>query len=572
MPRRLRERVKSELFIEPVRIVGEQVPSTQILKRRMLADGAHQQLGNAAAAMRRQHEDIAEVGEYGEVGDDTSEADLLVAFVRAETERVFDGPLDDSPRNVPGPIRVLAQEAMDHVDVEPRLLRADCVHDASMQDFVDEPVLRRAHDRAVEFLRQLPQRHVGARATRQELLDALRVPLRDDGENAADVIDALVRGAERGIVGSAGPRYFGFVIGGSLPVAVAADWMTTAWDQNPGIFATSPAVSVIEEIVREWLLDLFDLPRDASVGFVTGCQMANFTALAAARHEVLRDAGWNVEEEGLIGAPTVNIVLSAEAHITIYSSLRMLGFGRRLQQVPTDGQGRMRADELRRILAAVSGPTIVCAQAGNVNTGAFDPLREIAAATRERGAWLHVDGAFGLWAAASRRKRALIDGVELADSWATDAHKWLNVPYDCGIAIVRDSAAHRASMTVTAEYLEQTAGVERDAIDWVPEFSRRGRVIPTYAAIRQLGRRGVESLVDRLCARAEQMARILARDRRVKVLNDVVLNQVLVRFGDDQRTREVITRVPAGRHVLAGRHDVARDGRDAHLRVELGDQ
>ena len=206
-------------------------------------------------------------------------------------------------------------------------------------------------------------------------------------------------------------------------------------------------------------------------------------------------------------------------------------------------QGRMRADELRGILGGVSGPTIVCAQAGNVNTGAVDPLRDIAAAAHERGAWLHVDGAFGLWGRASRRKRALLDGVELADSWATDAHKWLNVPYDSGIVIVRHSAPHRASMTVTAEYLEQTAGVERDAIDWVPEFSRRGRAIPTYAAIRHLGRRGVESLVDRLCDRAEQMAQILARDRRSKILNDVVLNQVLVRFGDsDEMTRATVSR------------------------------
>jgi glutamate/tyrosine decarboxylase-like PLP-dependent enzyme len=412
-----------------------------------------------------------------------------------------------------------------------------------MPQFVDEPLLRRAHDRAVEFLRNLPQRPVGGRATRRELLDALKVPLSDDGESAAAVFEDLVRGADRGIVGSAGPRYFGFVIGGSLPVAVAADWMTTAWDQNCGIFVTSPAVSVIEEITCEWLLELFDLPREASLGFVTGCQMANFTALAAARHEVLRRVGWNVEEAGLIGAPAVNIILSAEAHITIDSSLRMLGFGRRLQQIPTDSQGRMRADELRRVLGAVSEPTIVCAQAGNVNTGSVDPLREIAAAAHERDAWLHIDGAFGLWGRASSRKRPLLDGIELADSWATDAHKWLNVPYDSGVVIVRHSAPHRASMTVTAEYLQQTAGAERDAIDWVPEFSRRGRAVPTYAAIRHLGRRGVESLVDRLCARAEQMAQILARDRRVKILNDVVLNQVLVRFADsDETTRATVSR------------------------------
>jgi glutamate/tyrosine decarboxylase-like PLP-dependent enzyme len=410
-----------------------------------------------------------------------------------------------------------------------------------MRQFVDEPLLRRAHDRAVDFLRNLPQRPVGARASRQDLLAALSVSLSDEGQDAAQVIDALSRGAEGGIMGSAGPRYFGFVIGGSLPVALAADWLTSAWDQNCGIFVTSPAVSVIEEISREWLLDLFDLPRTASVGFVTGGQMANFTALAAARHAVLRRAGWNVEEEGLIGAPPVNVIVSAEAHITIYSSLRMLGFGKRLQQVATDEQGRMRPGELRRVLASLSGPIIVCAQAGNVNTGSVDPLGEIAPIVHERGGWLHVDAAFGLWGRASREKRALLDGAELADSWGTDAHKWLNVPYDSGIVIVRDAAAHRASMTVTAEYLEQSAGKERDPFDWAPEFSRRGRAIPIYAALRHLGRRGVESLVDRLCTRARQMAALLARDKRVRILNDVVLNQVLVRFADsDETTRAVI--------------------------------
>ncbi|HEX7422142.1 MAG TPA: aminotransferase class V-fold PLP-dependent enzyme, partial [Thermoanaerobaculia bacterium] len=236
-------------------------------------------------------------------------------------------------------------------------------------------------------------------------------------------------------------------------------------------------------------------------------------------------------------------VLSSEAHITIYVSLRYLGLGTKAILIPTDEQGRMRADELRKTLSKLSGPTIVCAQAGNINTGSFDPLREIAAATRDHGAWLHVDGAFGMWAAASRRKRPLVDGAELADSWAIDAHKWLNVPYDCGVAIVRDSAAHRASMTSSAAYLEQTSGKERDSLDWVPEFSRRGRGVTVYTALRTLGRLGVEDLVDRLCDRAKQMADLLQRDDRVQILNDVVLNQVLVRFGDDQRTREVITRV-----------------------------
>ena len=380
---------------------------------------------------------------------------------------------------------------------------------------------------------------------RADLIDALRLPLSEKGEDAASVIDALARGAEPGLMGSASPRFFGFVIGGSLPVSVAADWLTTAWDQNAGLYAASPAASVVEDVAREWLLDLFDLPRESSFGIVTGCQMANFTALAAARHGVLRRVGWNVEENGLREAPAVTIVASAEAHITIYSSLRMLGFGTRsVRLVPTDEQGRIRAGELRRVLADISGPAIVSAQAGNVNTGSIDPLREIAGIAHQHNAWLHVDGAFGLWGRASRDRRPLLDGIELADSWATDAHKWLNVPYDNGIVIVRDSAAHRASMTVTAAYLEQTAGVERDEVDWVPEFSRRARGFTVYAALRHLGRVGVESLVDRLCARARQFAAILQRDSRVRLLNDVVLNQVLVRFADsDEVTRETVTRV-----------------------------
>ncbi len=410
---------------------------------------------------------------------------------------------------------------------------------------VDEDLLRRAGGHAIDYLAALPERHVGARATRDELLAALRVPLTDDGEGAGFVIDALARQVPRGTLASAGPRYFGFVIGGSLPVAVATDWMVASWDQNCGIFATSPLASVVEEVAREWLLDILDLPRESSVGFVTGGQMANFTALAAARHGVLRRAGWNVEEGGLAGAPAVNIVAGAEAHVTIHTSLRMLGFGlRSLREVAADEQGRIRPAALSDLLRGSSGPAIVCAQAGNVNTGAVDPLREIAAIAHEHGAWLHVDAAFGLWGRASRDRRPLLDGAELADSWGTDAHKWLNVPFDSGIVIVRDSAAHRAAMTVSAAYLEQTTGAERDAVDWVPDFSRRGRGFPVYAALRTLGRRGVEALVDRCCAHARHFAGILGRDPRVKILNDVVLNQVLVRFGDDDKlTREVIGRV-----------------------------
>ena len=415
----------------------------------------------------------------------------------------------------------------------------------SRNDLVDEALLDRVQRHAADFLRALPDRHVGARATRDELLSALRAPLGDRGDDPGEIIDLLAAQGDRGAVACAGPRYFGFVIGGSYPVALAADWLTSTWDQNPGIYATSPVVSVIEDVAREWLLELFDLPRESGLGFVTGCQMANFTCLAAARHGVLRRLGWDVEADGLAGAPRINLVTSAESHITIDVAMRYLGFGtRHLLRVETDGEGRMRADRLRRLLDNLSGPTILCAQAGNVNTGAFDPLREIGEIAREHGAWLHVDSAFGLWARASRELGHLADGIELADSWATDAHKWLNVPYDNGVAIVRHAEDQRAAMTSTAAYLVQTQGLERDSVDWVPEFSRRGRGITVYATLRALGRSGVETLVDRSCARARQMADVLRRAPGVEILNDVVLNQVLVRFGgDDELTRRVIAGV-----------------------------
>jgi glutamate/tyrosine decarboxylase-like PLP-dependent enzyme len=409
---------------------------------------------------------------------------------------------------------------------------------------LDESVLDRAHEHATRFLRSLPSRPVGAPATRDELLAAIHVPLSEEGEKPSAVLDALAAAVERGLVASAGPRYFGFVIGGSLPVALAADWMTSAWDQNSGLYATSPAASVVEDAVRRWLLELFDLPRTAGVGLVTGGQQANFTALAAARHALLRRAGWNVEEQGLPGSPRVHVVVGAQAHVTILAALRMLGFGTRgVIRVEADEQGRMRPEALERALAPLDGPVLVCAQAGNVNSGAVDPLRAVCDAAHARGGWVHVDGAFGLWGRACRATRALLDGADLADSWACDAHKWLNVPYDSGIVVVRDSAAHRAAMTVTAEYLEQTDGAARDPFDWVPEFSRRARGFPIYAALRHLGRRGVDALVERGCARARQFAALLARDPRVRILNDVVLNQVLVRFGDDDAlTREVVAR------------------------------
>ncbi|HET6546465.1 MAG TPA: aminotransferase class V-fold PLP-dependent enzyme [Rhodanobacteraceae bacterium] len=408
-----------------------------------------------------------------------------------------------------------------------------------------DPILDRARMHAFDYLRHQPDRHVGARASREELLAALRAPLTQHGENGGAVIDLLASQGERGAIASGSPRYFGFVIGGTYPVALAADWLAAAWDQNAGIYATSPLSSVIEELAGEWLLDLFDLPRESEVGFVTGCQMASFTCLAAARHGVLRRVGWDVEEAGLCGAPRINVVASAESHVTIDVALRYLGLGTRaLQRVDTDAQGRMRADRLRELLATLDGPTIICAQSGNVNTGAFDPLREIGQIANESGAWLHVDGAFGLWARASRSRRALADGIELADSWATDAHKWLNVPYDCGAAIVRHAGDHRAAMTSAAAYLIRTQGAERDAVDWVPEFSRRARGVSVYATLRTLGHDGVEGLVDRCCARARQIAQRLGAEPGMQILNDVVLNQVLVRFdNNDETTRAVVTGV-----------------------------
>jgi glutamate/tyrosine decarboxylase-like PLP-dependent enzyme len=302
---------------------------------------------------------------------------------------------------------------------------------------------------------------VGARADLATLREALGGPLPARGAEPVEVLERLAADAEPGLVASAGPRYFGFVIGGSVPAALAADWLVTAWDQDAGLYACGPSAAVAEEVAAGWLLELLGLPAGSSVGFVTGGQMANFTGLAAGRHAVLARAGWEVEEDGLAGAPPVSVVVGEEAHVTIITSLRMLGLGgRRVLRVGADGQGRMRVDELRRALASLGGPIIVCAQAGNVNTGAFDPVGEIADAAHERQAWVHVDGAFGLWAAAVPALRHHVRGVDRADSWATDGHKWLNVPYDSGLAIVRDPVAHQTAMTGRASYLVQSSGAE----------------------------------------------------------------------------------------------------------------
>jgi glutamate/tyrosine decarboxylase-like PLP-dependent enzyme len=344
------------------------------------------------------------------------------------------------------------------------------------------------------------------------------------------VLDSLARLIDEGSVATPGPRYFGFVTGGSYPVAVAADWLVSVWDQNAGLHALSPAMARLEDVTADWLLDLLDLPRHASVGFVTGATMANVTGLAAARHEVLRRAGWDVEADGLQSAPKLTVVAGAGAHASIDTAARLLGFGTsNLVRVAADGQGRMMPEALEAALARTSGPTIVCLQAGHVNTGAFDAFAPLIDAARRRDAWVHVDGAFGLWARTVEGLRHLTDGIERADSWGVDAHKWLNVPYDSGIAIVAHPAAHRASMAQRASYLLRADGERRDGMDWTPEASRRARAVPVYAVLKALGREGVASLVSGNCERARQMAERLRPQAGVTILNDVVLNQVLVR-------------------------------------------
>jgi glutamate/tyrosine decarboxylase-like PLP-dependent enzyme len=411
----------------------------------------------------------------------------------------------------------------------------------------DRELLRRTADLALAFLDGLPERRVGPSAGVEELRAALAVPLSEEGEDPTGVVESLARAAEPGLVASAGPRYFGFVIGGSYPVGVAAEWLTAAWDQNAGLYATSPAAAVAEEVAAGWLLDLFGLPETASAGFTTGAGAANATAVMAARHALLAREGWDVERQGLYGAPEISVLVGDEAHVTIAVALQYAGLGReRVIRVAADEQGRMRPDKLREALQGVRGPALVCAQAGNVNTGAFDPLESIADACGQHGAWLHVDGAFGLWAAASPEFAHLVTGIDRADSWSTDAHKWLNVPYDCGIVFVRDAAAHRAAMTSTASYYVQTTGAERDPFEYVLENSRRARGFAVYAVLRALGRSGVRELVERCCRLARRTAELLAEKPGVAVLNDVVLNQVLVRFGeDDALTREVVARVQA---------------------------
>jgi glutamate/tyrosine decarboxylase-like PLP-dependent enzyme len=383
----------------------------------------------------------------------------------------------------------------------------------------------------------------------EQLHAALGGPLPQGPTDAATVVDDLIRLAEPGVVATGSPRYFGFVIGGALPAALAADWLTSTWDQNAGLVAGGPSAAVVEEVAGRWLGELLGLPASCSFALVTGCQMAHVTALAAARHHVLESHGWDVERDGLCGSPPVRIVAGDQRHTTVDRALRLLGLGTSaIVTVASDPHWRLTADAVAAALADLpSGPTIVCVQVGEVNTGAMDEVAGICDVAHARGAWVHVDGAFGLWAAAAPGRRHLVEGVERADSWATDCHKWLNVPYDCGLAVCAHPESHRAAMGTRAAYLIHD-DVSRDAMDWTPEFSRRARGWAVYAALRSLGRTGVAELVERCCSNAARFADALRDDPRVRIENEVVLDQVLVRFRgsdghDDDLTRSVIAEV-----------------------------
>jgi glutamate/tyrosine decarboxylase-like PLP-dependent enzyme len=418
---------------------------------------------------------------------------------------------------------------------------------------VDPPewkaALGEAFDRALIYLEGLPERPVRSTASLAELRATLGGPLPEESAESREVIAALATAAEPGVLPSSSGRFFGFVVGGATPAAVAADWLTSVWDQNSGLYILGPAASVVEEVAGAWLADLLGLPKQVSVGFVTGAQLANTTALAAARYEMLRRVGWDTERDGLCRAPRLRVIAGQGRHGTIDRALRLLGLGTAsIVEVEMDAQGRMQVAALRQALERDDGPTIVCAQVGNVNTGAVDPVGEICELAHEHGAWEHVDGAFGLWAAASPRLRGLVAGVERADSWATDAHKWLNVPYDSGLVFCAHPDAHRAAMGVRASYLMHSADGQRDALDYNPEHSRRARGFAVYAAIRALGRSGIAQMVERCCAMARRFAEQLAAADGVEVLNEVVLNQVLVRLhapdGDDEgHTDRVLERL-----------------------------
>jgi glutamate/tyrosine decarboxylase-like PLP-dependent enzyme len=380
-------------------------------------------------------------------------------------------------------------------------------------------------------------------ASYDEQVERFALDVDAPGVPGGQAIAELVNLAEPGLHVMTGPRFFGWVIGASNPVGVAADWLTSAWGQNAGNHQATPSAAAAEFQAGRALLDLLDLPREASVGFVTGATMANFTCLAAARGAVLRKAGWDVEADGLFGAPPITVIIGEEAHSTVFAALKYLGLGAsRVVRVAVDDEGAMLPQAFAQAIEKASGPIITIVQAGQINTGAFDPFAEIVKAAKAKGAWVHVDGAFGLWARAIRMPQAA--GLDAADSWAVDGHKWLQTPYDCGYAIVRDREAHERAMQIAASYLPSATATGHNPADYAPELSRRARGFATWAMIRHLGRRGVQVMVERACACARQFAELLAAEPGVRVLNKAVLNQVIVRFGDDdEKTKAVIARI-----------------------------
>jgi len=425
------------------------------------------------------------------------------------------------------------------------------------------PVLNKALESALDHLEDLDERPVAATATLEQLRARLWKPLNADGLAPELVIEELVRDARDGLLGSAGGRFFAWVIGGSLPAALAADWLTSAWDQNAAIYASGPSAAVVEEVVGEWLKDLLGLPSSAGFALVTGCQMAHATCLAAARHSLLAKRGLDVERQGLFGAPRIRLLSSSQRHGAFERAVRLLGLGRnQIQDLPVDEQDSLIPEALEQALEAdPQAPAIVFLQAGDINTGAYDNFQTLIPIAKRFGAWVHVDGAFGLWAAASPRYKHFVEGVGAADSWATDGHKWLNVPFDCGYAIIADSRAHKAAISHRAVYLKHDAEA-RDQIDWNPEWSRRARGFPTYAALRQLGRTGVAAFVERCCEFARALVLGIGSLPGVQVVREPGINQGLLRFPDpgpapsaadhDAYTEAVIGRIVAGGEAFFG--------------------
>lgn len=403
--------------------------------------------------------------------------------------------------------------------------------------------MEKAAAHAIAYRRQIASAPATPTAGYGAMFEAFNAPLPDEGGDAVAIIEELVASGTAGIRASTAPRFFGWVIGNSHPAGVAADWLASAWGQNAGNVLAAPTASAIEAVAARWLLELLHLPTTASVGFATGATVANFVCLAAARSEMLRRAGWDVEADGLFGAPEVRVLIGADAHATVFSGLKYLGFGeRRVVTVETDALGRMLPAAFERALGTDGAPVIAIAQAGQINTGASDPFVELAPMARERGAWLHIDGAFGLWARAAPAMEEQVLGVEQADSWATDGHKWLQTPYDCGFAIVRDAEAHRRAMAISASYLPPPEGGERDPSAYVPELSRRARGFATWAMIRQLGRAGIAEMVERNCRVARNMAERLAAEPGISLVCQVVLNQFMVRFeGSDAADGDALT-------------------------------